>query len=138
MAEKVDLFGFLKNVNKCDFSSVDKFSDEEIKSLSTFVLMMWAHGAQSNTMVHNILTDRLVNPFVFSLSKHPRLLLKLFIEANGGIGNTRYKFVKSVSSEKSSEIKMVANHYRVGYETAKQYHALLSKEDITELKEIYQ
>ena len=138
MAEKVDLFGFFKEANNGNFAYIDELSDEEVKSLSPFVLTMWANGAQSNTAAHVILTDLYMNDKVFSLSKHPRLLLKLFIEANSGMGNTRYKFVKSVSSRESADTKMIANHFNVGYDVAKGYRELMTDEDLKTMKEIYQ
>jgi hypothetical protein len=110
-------------------------TDEDIKKISPFVLTMW--NAVENPEVHTILTDRYLNEVVFSLSKHPKLLLKLFIEANGEIDSTKYKFRKSVSKNESATIRLIAQHYNVGYDDAKDYMNILDEASIKELKEIY-
>ncbi len=135
--KKYDLFAFFDAMNRGRFSDIDKMTDEEVKSLSGFVLLMWCHGAKSATENHVIMTDWYCNDMVFSLSRHPRLLLKLFVAANCDMGSTRYGFIKSVTREESSVIKMVAKHYECGYNEAKDYVRILRKEDLNELKEIY-
>lgn len=132
-----DIFAYLNAMNRGDFGYVDRMSDEEVKGLSPFVLLMWCNGATKDRPIHTILTNVYCNDMVFPLSKHPRLLLKLFISANCEIGDCRYKFKKSISSEKSAEIKMIANHYQCSYTEARDYHDLLSSDDLKRIKEIY-
>lgn len=131
----MDIFRFLEKMNEGDFRFIDNMSDEEVKSIAPFVLLMWANGAKSNKEYHVVLTDNLCNTKVFQLHNHPRLLLKLFFAANGGIDNTRYSFVKTVSKEESATIKIVAEYYKIGYDSAKDYMRLLTKEDIDRIKE---
>lgn len=133
-----DLFAFMKAMNNGDFSFVDNMTDEEVKKISPYVLLMWVAGAQSNESIHLAVTNAFVNPYVFSLNKHPRLLLKLFISANCDIGNTRYKFIKSGASEKSTVIKQIADYYGLTYSQARDIMQLLSEENLAELKLIYQ
>lgn len=128
-----DIFKFLDKMNDEDYGYVDTLSDEEVKKLSPYVLQMWCHGAKKNTAAHVFMTDLYVNEYVFSLSKHPRLLLKLFMSANGGMDSTRYGFVKTTSSEKVSVFKKISEYYRVSYRVAKQYHDVM---DPQELKDI--
>lgn len=131
-----DLFRFFDKANRGDFQYVDEvMTDEDIKKISPYVLTMW--NAVDNPHIHTILTDRYLNEVVFSLSKHPKLLLKLFIEANGEIDNTKYQFKKSVSKNESSIIRLIAKHYSVGYDEAKDYHKILDEKSIKEIKEIY-
>jgi len=129
-----DLFKFFDKANSGDFSYVDRMTDEEVKKISPFVLLMWY--AKSNPHFHAILMDTNMNEYVFSLPNHPRLLLKLFIESNSIGDGTKYEFVKSVSKNESETIKAIANRYQVGYDAAKQYHELLDEESIKEIKEI--
>lgn len=131
-----DLFRFFDKANRGDFSYVDEvMTDEDIKKISPYVLTMW--NAVDNPEIHTILTDRYLNGVVFSLSKHPKLLLKLFIEANGEIDSTKYKFRKSVSKNESKIIRLIAKHYSVGYDDAKDYYDILDEDSIKEIKEIY-
>lgn len=139
MAAKKDntLFLFFDAINKGDYAFVDSLTDEQVKALSPFVLLMWMNGAVSNTDTHVIMTDIVCNEFVFPLAKYPRLLLKSFVAANGGIDSTRYKYVKTVSTNEIAVIKMIAKHFECGYDEAKDYLRILGDDDITELKELY-
>jgi len=132
-----DLFKFLDKMNAEQYDYIDRLSEEDVKKLNTFMLLGWINGAQQNRAAHVLLTDEFVNDKVFSLHKHPRLLLKLLIAANGNIDKTRYQFEKFVSSEKEKEIKQIAKYYKIGYSTAKQYARVLPKEDIETIKEFY-
>lgn len=133
-----NLFQFFDAMNNENYDYIDKMTDDDVKKISPFVLLMWANGAVDNNHIHTILTDMYVNPYVFSLSKHPRLLLKLMVSANGGIDSTRYKFKKSVTKEQSNLIKTIANHYRCGYNEAREIKELLSENDIKELEKLYE
>lgn len=135
---QTDLFGFFDKMNRGDFDYVDRMSDEEVKDLSPYVMLMWINGAMGvNAPIHIISTAITCSSMVFTLSKHPRLLLKLFVAANCDIGSTRYSFKKSTQSKESKSIKLIAHHYDCGYNEAQQYRKLLSKEDIKELEELY-
>lgn len=61
-----DLFQFLKKANEGDLSYVDRMTEEEIKAIQPFVLLGWAMGASSNTHIHAISTDAILNDKVFS------------------------------------------------------------------------
>lgn len=129
-----NLFKFFNEMNRGNFSYIDKMDDDEVKELSPFVMLMWAHGAKDNEMVHTLLTDLYCNPYVFSLSKHPRLLLKLFVAANGEIDNTRYKFKKAKQQRGSSkEVKAIASFYGCSLKDADEYASILSKAEIKDI-----
>lgn len=133
-----DLFGFFSKMNTGEYDAVDKLEEADVKALSPYVMLMWCHGAQSNTAEHVILTDMHCNDYVFSLQKHPKLLLKCFVYANSGMGaNTRYKFVKSVSKEESVALRLIARHYQCSLSQSKEIRGMLSDEDVTILKELY-
>ena len=132
-----DLFGFLNKVNKGDCSAVDRLDDDDVKKLAPLVVQMWVHGSQTNTAEHVILTDTYCNPYIFKLYKHPRLLLKLIVHANSGMGDTRYKFVKSVTKEETSVYKLIARHYDCGIREAKDIKNMLPTEEIDYIKELY-
>lgn len=130
------LFKLFDAINKEDFSFVDEMTDEQVKEVSPFVLLGWMNGAQSNPEIHSIMTDLYCNPYVFSLSKHPRLLLKLFVYANGDIDNTRYKFRKPKQGGTSSNtVKSVAQYYECSDKDALDYMDLLTEKEIKEIQE---
>lgn len=131
------LFKLFDAINEEDFSFVDKMTDEEVKEVAPFVLLGWMHGAQENVEIHSIMTDLYCNPYVFSLSKHPRLLLKAFVYANGDIDNTNYKFKKpSQSSSQTKEVTYIAGYYGCSLKDAASYAKILSEQDIKEITSI--
>lgn len=132
-----DIFKLFERTSVEDYSFIDSLSEDEIKKIGVYTLTMWAHGATKNNMVHTVLTDAHFNEYVFSLSKHPRLLLKLWMFANSG-DNTKYKFVKSVTNEQTKLYRMIARHYNCGIREAKEIVHLLSEDDIKELNTIYE
>lgn len=134
---KSDIFAFFQAMNEGDFRYVDNMSDDEVKGISPYVLTMWVNGASTNNPEHVLLTNHVCNGRVFSLSNHPRLLLKLFVAANSGLGNDRYKFKKASSKKESKTIKWIAQHYQCGYHEALQYETLLDKKDLKELESVY-
>jgi hypothetical protein len=132
-----DLFGFLNSAVKGDFAAVDRMSDDEVKKMPPVVLLMWCHGARSNTEARVVLTNTYCNPYVFKLYKHPRLLLKLFVQANSAMGDTRFSFVKSVTKEESALNRQIALHYDCSLREAKQIKNMLSDDDIAAIKDLY-
>lgn len=136
--KKSDLFGFLKKMNQEDYGYIDRMSDEEARDLAPFVLLMWANGAQGpNAHIHILLTDMYCNPYVFSLGRHPKLLLKLFVAANGGIDNCRYQFVKSGPTKESKDLYAICQFYDCGMTDARQIKRILSDEELKDIVEIY-
>lgn len=130
-----DLFKFFDKLNQEQFEYVDQLPEDEVKKLSPFVLLMWMNGAKTNREAHTLLADEYVNDRVFSLQKHPRLLLKLLMASNGGIGNTRFSFEKSITKDQEKLTRKVASFYHVGYDEAKQYIRMLPEEDLEFIKE---
>lgn len=129
------LFNFLNEANKGNHDFVNDLKEEEVKELSPFLLLMWFSGADRNQHLHTFLTNLYCNDKVFTLSRHPRLLLHLFVAANSGMGNPRYSFRKATNKNDSATVLMVAEYYKVGYDVAKQYLSLLTKEDLKEIEE---
>lgn len=130
-----DIFKFLEAANRGDLSYVDRMLDDEVKSLSPFVLLMWANGAKTNNYIHVLMTNLYMNEVTFGLAKHPRLLLKLFISANSDIGNTRYGFKKYGATKETIKVQALADYYQCGTAAAKQYAMILSDEDVADIVE---
>ena len=130
------LFKYFDAVNEGNHSYVDNMSDDEVKEIQPFVLLSWMHGANNNTPHHVILTDLYCNPYVFSLQKHKRLLLKLFIEANGEMGDTRYSFVKPTTKKSDKNIQAIAKYYQISLKDAADYANLMTEQDIKDIHQI--
>jgi len=134
---KADLFAFLEHMCDGDYTYIDRMTDEEVKSLSPYVLTMWVNGATKMTPERTVLTDLFCNSMVFKLSDHPRLLLKLFVSANEGMGQSRFKFKKTTTVSQSKVIHRIADYYKCGLNEARDTLLTLSDGDLVELNEIY-
>jgi hypothetical protein len=138
MSNNSDLFDFFNKMNAGDLSHVDDMSDEEVKKLSPYVLLMWQPTDKAVRPIHTLSVAHTVPDKVFSLSKHPRLLLKLFIAANGGISRTRYAFKKQGKAEKTPEIDMIAKFYNVTHSDAAEYKEVLTKEEVAQITKFFE
>jgi hypothetical protein len=132
-----DLFQFFHAMNQGNLEFVDEMTDDEVKKISPYVLLMWRAKSETSRPIHTLSTAHVCSDKVFSLSKHPRLLLKLFVAANGGISNTRYEFVKQ-NKIHDPELKMIAAFYGVSLSDAEQYRDLLTKEETDQIVKLFE
>jgi hypothetical protein len=123
-------------MNAEDYDYVDDLTDEEVKGLSAYVMMMWILGSSEEREARVILTNDQVNQYIFTLAKHPRLLLKLLVSSNG-LGDCRYKFTKTEGVSGQSDAQLVAKHYNVTEKDAKDYLKVIPKKDLETLKKQY-
>lgn len=133
-----DIFQFFSKMNAGDISFVDEMTEEEVKKLSPYVLLMWTATDKSARPFHVLSTAHVVSDKVFSLQKHPRLLLKLFIAVNGGISNTRYAFSKQARVKNDPSVKNIALFYGVTETDAAEYKSILSASEIDKINSLFE
>lgn len=119
---KPDLFRFFREADRGNFRVVDDYTDEEVRQISPFVLMMWEPDV--NPGVRSILLNLYLNQYVFGqLRKHPRLLLKLFVEASSMGDGADFRFKKKATQAGSTGgqdlIRAVSRHYNVSVRAAR-------------------
>lgn len=120
--------------NKMD--ALDKLSDEELKSVSPYVLQMWAKGADNNLDDRITLTNEFANPYMFSLGDHPKLLFRLLCYSNGFGVDTRFHFKKKNKINSRNFItKTLMKYYEYDERHAIDVIPLLSKDDIMTIGE---
>lgn len=129
-----DIFFILRQVNSGNYRFFLELSDEELKKVSAFVLTMWVSGAKENHAIHTILTDECVNPYLFKLHKHPRLLLLLVVAANSDIDHTKYKFNKLVAGNSTKMIEYVAEQFGCSLEVAVSYLNVMNEQQKKQIK----
>lgn len=135
--KSADLFLFLDKMCDGDHKYISELTDDNVKNLNPFTLSMWVNGVQKERETRVVLTDLCCNPYIFSLYKHPRLLLHLLSVANEG-NRSKFKFKKTGVSSKSKILGYICKYYACGLTEAKDTLETLSEEDIEELKEIYE
>ena len=133
---KIDLFEVLNNISLNNLEYIDKFSDEELKALSMYVVQLWIKGATTNKEVHFLLTNEYVNPYVFELAKHPKLLYKLFCASNGYGEKEYFKFNKKKEISNKKSIELISIAYDMSFNDAKNSVELFNIDDIEELCEL--
>lgn len=132
MADKVDIFDFLKSVDNSDFYYYSELSEEQRKSLSLVVAARWLSCTKNSKQI--LAVNSLVNPFTFKFAyKHPELLYKLMLISSSGT-EKHYKWVgkKKKSSSKPTSTQAISEYYGISTTKADEYLASFSLEDVLE------
>lgn len=127
---KLDIFQLLKHINNKDINFYDDLKEEEQKGFFPLVVMRWLSGTRSEDQINRI--NLLVNPMVFSIHKHPKLLYYLMTICSSG-SQQRYVWNKKESKKSSSTpitISIISQYFEYSYADAKEILDLLSKENI--------
>ena len=102
MNYKVDIRKLLNDMAGGKMSAIDKLSEEELKSVSPYVLQMWIKGADSNVNYRMVYTNAFANHYMFALGHHPKLLYKLLCYANDLNESTRFYFQKRTKAKSTN------------------------------------
>lgn len=136
MTYKVDIMQLLNDIGKGNMSAIDKMSPDEVKSISPFVLQMWINGADVHVNTRINLTNRMVNPYIFNLQDHPKLLFKLLCYTNDLNERVSFRFRKKKSAKKHNfKINMLVDFHRCTINKAKDLLLLYSERDLLEIGE---
>ena len=101
---KVDIFDILDNLNAKNRNYYPSLKDEEKKAIPMPVVMRWLTGTSNPRQI--VFINELVNPFVFSLSKHPELIMDLMMSCTSG-SKVRYRYPKLAKKKASGTPKLV-------------------------------
>lgn len=128
----LDLFALLDNISRKNVAAYDRLTDEELREFQPFVIMRWLTGTKSARQVFYLNT--LLNPFVWTLPKHKKLLYYLLTSSTDGKPQ-RYTWTKVQSkkiSSRPSSVEVIKSHF--GYSTSHAIDALkvLSVDDVIE------
>lgn len=133
--EKVDIFDFLRQVDKSNLRYYDDLTEPQKKSLSLVVAARWFSCTKNKRQL--LMMNELVNPFVYRFStKHGQLLYRLMMISSSGT-EKRYSWIskkKNISSKPNS-VKAVAQYYGISTRTATGYLGMLSVDDIIDCAE---
>lgn len=128
-----DIFKILEKLNLKDRKFFNDLSDEELKALQPLVLMRWMSGVAEARQVYFL--NELVNPMVFPLTKHKRLLLDLLMISGPG-HNRRYTWTKAKGKTLSNTPKalaLVKEEYGLSTSHALDALKILTNADILQL-----
>lgn len=131
--EKLDIFRVMKAADGKNPQFYDKLTEDEVKQLQPFLVMRWMTGTSSARQV--FFMNEFLNPYVFSLTNHKRLLWQLLTVAADG-KSRRYEWIKApgkATSNKPVSISVIQQYH--GYNTKHANEALLclTADDVVEM-----
>lgn len=127
------LFDFLKKIVDGDKDVIDKLTEDELKEFNPYLIQLWVSGANINNDLHCLYTNEIVNKYIFSLSKHKKLLYKLFCIGNNTETYTRFSFPKKPKNNYPTILSAISNYYEITDSEALDYLKILDKESIIEI-----
>lgn len=136
MAErKLDLFGLLGAISEKNLTYYEELPDESKKEFQPFVIMRWLTGTHSKRQVYFL--NAVVNPFVFDLGQHHKLLMYYLLTLCTSGKQQRYTWTKPPSATKVSKLVLtvICDYFAYTKRQAIDAAKLLSSEDILDYAE---
>lgn len=130
---RLDVFALLGEIDRENTKYLETLPEEIRKTFSAYVTMLWIRGASSNRDAHIVLTNELVNPYVFSLGKHPILLYKLLVAANGYGEKTYYKFIKNETKHNTEHLNAIMLKYNYSKREALDALKMFTESELDEM-----
>lgn len=126
-ARSLNIFDVISNIQLKKPEYYDTLSDEDKKHVVPFLLMRWM---SSQSPYNCLFVNELVNPFVFSLYKHPKLLFQLLTCASvSGKGRVKWQAGPSKSSH-SHATKVLQQLYGYSVKQAREVLPLLTSDQL--------
>jgi hypothetical protein len=106
---KLDIFDLLSRINSAKSGDIySTLSDDEKKGFNPLVVMRWLSGTSDERQI--ILLNEFVNKYVFTLAKHPQLLMQLMQVASSKTSK-RYQWIGVKSNKKNTNSRKVVQEY---------------------------
>jgi hypothetical protein len=106
---KLDIFDLLGKINSVKSGDIySKLSDDEKKGFAPLIVMRWLSGTSDERQI--ILLNEFVNKYVFTLGKHPHLLMQLMQVASSKTSK-RYQWIGVKSNKKNNNSRKVVQEY---------------------------
>ena len=133
MAEKVhklDIFRVLDHTSRKDRKFYRELTEEEQKAYMPLVVMRWLTGTTEARQIFFL--NELVNPFVFTFTKHKELLYHLMTVCGAGKSQRYYwnKALSKKSTKTPTTVGVVKEYYKYNTLHAIQALPMLSDDDI--------
>lgn len=130
---KLDIFKVLNAANSRKSEFYDQLTDEEKKGYAPSVVARWMTGTTDARQV--FFTNEFLNPYLFSLYKHPQLLWQLTTVCNSG-RNQRYTWNKLPSRRetgKSNAIRLICEYFKYNVSDAVDALEILSRDQVLDI-----
>jgi hypothetical protein len=128
MADTLDLFGFLGQLNKRDLQAYAKLSPDAKKAAHPLVIMRWLSGTSDPAQI--IRLNEIANAYVFNLGQEKELLFKLLAAACTGRVNRTTWLKGPGSSSTRLALEAIKAKYQCSTREAEEHLPLLAAEDV--------
>lgn len=127
------IFDYLKQIDQQNFCFYDSLTQDQQKKLSAFMMMMWLSFSRNDDQVSFI--NEIVNPYIFTLHKHPKLLWNLLcICGSGKSQKYEYRKREDKATTKKKSVELISLYHNCSLREAEVYMRLYkSYDDILEL-----
>jgi len=108
---KLDIFECLSQISKKNIHYYDNLSDEQKKGFLSLIISRWVYGTPHELQI--LLLNQVVNPYLFSLNKHPSLIYKL-LTTTSVRPNTVYRWkAKQQDIKFPLSINVISKYYGI-------------------------
>lgn len=125
MAEKLDIFEVLRNLNRKNLKYYDGLPPDLQKAAAPLVVMRWLSGTSDRDQVLRL--NQMVNPYVFSLNAG--MLFKLMAIAATG-RDTKCSWVGGKKKSNTNTIELLSRYFECSKIEAKGYVELYNNDDL--------
>ncbi|MCB1711952.1 MAG: hypothetical protein KDH96_05590 [Candidatus Riesia sp.] len=132
--KEVTIFTLLKEIENKNYQFYDSLTKEQQQILfKPVVVMMWLVGSYSSINQYMLL-DEIVNRYLFTFSKHPKLLYLLMCVCGEHKSKKSVFLKRNVKQQKFKEtMEVIELYYNCSPREAETYKVLLNIEDIKEM-----
>jgi hypothetical protein len=129
---KLDIFKVLKELDNKNSKFFDSLTDDEQKSLQPLIVMRWLSGTTSKQQV--MLINELLNKYIFSFSKHKKILWDIMTICTAG-RHQNYSWIKKQAGGSSYPIsvKVIQQYFNYNTKTAIDTLPLLNHSDMLDM-----
>lgn len=130
---KLDIFETLNAIDKKDRTYLSRQSEDVAKAFAPSVVARWLTGTHDKRQLYFL--NEFVNPFLFSLGKHPELLYQLMCVTTNGPKRYYWQALKGKQVKRKLAASVVAKYYNFSIREANQSLHLLDDTEILRMAE---
>lgn len=129
---KLDIFETLKHIDDFDVDHFSELTEDQEKTLQPLVVMRWLSGTKDTKQITRI--NSVINPFVFSLHKEKKLLIRLLLCCS--TSKKMYTWNKRKKQEKTTlRSQLIQEYYDCSVKESLIYEKSILLEDLISMAE---
>lgn len=120
-----NIFEILKRIDGGDYKYIDSLADDDIKKISSFLLLKWMGFSSNKNKVQALALG--ANQYLFKLHRHPKLMYKLLVASSGGVAEF-YQWIKRAEDtvKRPETVKILKDYYNISSDEAHELSILMN------------